>query len=121
LPVGVTQPCCGAARGRRVLLGDDGDFFVSAGGGPRGANVGTVNAPEVPVDQSYAIEFDLQGVDDAGEHAVATPLGEVVVHRLSGIESFGQITLGRAGVQIPEPATIGLLVIGGLVMIRRRR
>lgn len=91
-------------RDRRVHRDVAGHFFVSPGRGACGADAGTVNAPQLPVDVSIVIELHLQRFEDVGKDAALAPLAEVVVHRLPGTISIRQITPGGAGAENPEDA-----------------
>jgi len=89
-------------RGPPVRPGSAGDFFVSAGRGARGANVGPVHAPQLPVDTALVIELHLQRFDDRREDTGAPPFGEVPMYGLAGAEAFRQIAPWGASGQNPQ-------------------
>ena len=86
-------------------------LFPSPGGGTRGAHVGSIDAPKMPVDEAALVQRDVQGLDDLSKDAFPPPLREVVGYGLPGTEAFGQIPPWRPGMwnpkhSIQQPASI---------------
>src|SRR5439155_23063185 len=84
--------------------GEASGFFFRPGGGPAGADHGSIDQPQVAVDEPALVEAQQQGVEDPGPGAVLPPAVEAVVGGLPGAEASGEVTPGGAGVQVPEDA-----------------
>lgn len=112
---------------RREIEDDDLDMFV----GPQTA--GSIPGPEETGARTLTITLDFRPGTGNGEITYTDSLlGVIGGPTALPNESFGAIYISEAGnsggtirnltlTQIPEPASIALLGLGGLMMLRRRR
>src|SRR5260221_13058129 len=91
-------------RGPPALAARGRDFFFGPGGGLTRPYVRAVDVPQVPVDQALVVQVDLQHLDDPGEHAVASPAGEVSMHGLVRPEPRVELPPAGASREDPENA-----------------
>src|SRR5687767_5185569 len=79
-----------------------GFSFRRPGGGPSRADVGSVDAEQVRIDEPGLVQAQLEFLDDPVEPAARPQGREPVVDRLPRPVALGQIAPGRAGVEPPE-------------------
>ena len=118
---------------RREVGDDDLDMF----GGPLTGN--SVAGPEETGARTLTVSLDFTpvgGYNGAGNYGTVTwsdsILGDLGSYTYTSDESFGSILISEASSsggtvsalslsQVPEPATMSLLALGGLAILRRRR
>ena len=113
--------------------GDELDMFVGPNTG--GSNDGPGPAPAVTGSRTLSIELDFTTHDGATDFGTVTYsdsiLGDLGSFALPDV-TFGSIYLSEAGnsggtvsnltlTQVPEPGSLALIGLGGLLMLRRRR
>ena len=75
----------------------------------------------VSADDFASIQANFGATDDTGILGDADGDGLISANDYASVQSNFGATTGMGGMSVPEPATLSLLVIGGLAMLRRRR
>ena len=75
----------------------------------------------VSADDFASIQANFGATDDTGILGDADGDGVISANDYASVQSNFGATAGMGGMPVPEPATLSLLVIGGLAMLRRRR
>lgn len=75
----------------------------------------------VSADDFASVQGNFGSMDDTGIFGDATGDGAVSADDYASVQSNFGATAGMGGVPVPEPATLSLLLLGGLALLRYRR